>query len=182
MGVWVCGIGILPIGNAGTKCSALQVRLQRPVVYLCQQDRSVCVAVSVLRPLLFEKCDVLVAGSFSGLTAAQVAVAAAARRSRVLVCAGDHTPVQLRQMAELFPRVGVQSESALAKTCTPGFTVYRQPNCAKLDVKILAEPFCGLHEGSHAAHRLKVIMVLPRCSCSALNDPVAILHGEHGGK
>lgn len=51
-----------------------------------------------------------------------------------------------------------------------------------LDVKILSEPFCGLHEGSHAVRRLKVIMVLPRCSSSALNDPVPIIHDEHGGK
>lgn len=53
---------------------------------------------------------------------------------------------------------------------------------AKLDVKILSEPFYGLHEWSHAIHRLKVIIVLPRCSSSALNDPVPVIHGEHGGK
>lgn len=52
----------------------------------------------------------------------------------------------------------------------------------KSDVKILPEPFCGLHEGSRAVHRLKVIVVLPRCSSSALNDPVPVIHGEHGGE
>lgn len=52
---------------------------------------------------------------------------------------------------------------------------------AKLDVKILSEAFCGLHEWSPAIHRLKVIVVLPRCSSTALNDPVPIIHVEHGG-
>lgn len=68
-------------------------------------------AVSVLRPLVFAKSDVLVAGCFSGLTAAHVAVAASARGSRVLVCGADHTPSQLKHMRELFPQMDIPSKS-----------------------------------------------------------------------
>eukprot|EP00066_Takifugu_rubripes_P007018 XP_003972230.1 PREDICTED: putative methyltransferase NSUN7 [Takifugu rubripes] len=123
---------------------------------LHMQDRSVCVVVSVLRPLLFEKSDVLAAGTFSGLTAAQVAVAAATRCSRVLLCGSDHTPSHIKEMTELFTQMNIKN------------------------VKILPETFCGLHDCARSIHRLKVILVLPRCSCSALSDPVPLIHGEHG--
>lgn len=51
-----------------------------------------------------------------------------------------------------------------------------------VDVKVLSEAFCGLHEWAAAIQNLKVIIVLPRCSSSALSDPVPIIHSEHGGK
>ncbi|KAJ4945164.1 hypothetical protein JOQ06_013700 [Pogonophryne albipinna] len=98
------------------------------------QDRSVCVAVSALRPLLFDKGDVLAVGSFSAVTVAHVAVAAADRSGRVLVC----------------------------------------------DVRVLSEAFSGLDEWDASVQRLKVIIVLPQCSSSALNDPVPTMHSEHG--
>ncbi|KAM4595690.1 putative methyltransferase NSUN7 [Fundulus diaphanus] len=120
------------------------------------QDRSVCVAVSVLQPLLFDKGDVLVAGSFSALTVAHVAVAAAARSGRVLVCAADHTPSQTDEMKELLSQMDVKN------------------------VKVLSEGFCSLDEWDAAVQRLKVIIVLPQCSSSALNDPVIAMHSEHG--
>ncbi|KAM9769668.1 putative methyltransferase NSUN7 [Menidia menidia] len=120
------------------------------------QDRSVCVAVSVLQPVLFDKGDVLVAGSFSALTVAHVATVAAARSGRVLVCGGDHTPPQLEEMQELRARMEIKN------------------------VRVLSEAFCSLDEWHTAVQRLKVIIVLPRCSSSALNDPVATIHSEHG--
>ncbi|MEQ2175048.1 hypothetical protein GOODEAATRI_014236, partial [Goodea atripinnis] len=120
------------------------------------QDRSVCVAVSVLQPLLFDKGDVLVAGSFSALTVAHVAVAAAARSGRVLVCGTDHTASQTEEMKELLSQMDIKN------------------------VKVLSEAFCSLAEWNNAVRRLKVIIVLPQCSSSALNDPVTTMHSEHG--
>lgn len=67
-------------------------------------------AVSVLRPLLFERSDVLVVGSFSGLTAAHLAVAAAGRGGRVLVCGADHTPPQLQQLRDVLTQMDVKSK------------------------------------------------------------------------
>lgn len=136
--------------------------------------------VSVLRPLLFEKSDVLAAGTFSGLTAAQVAVAAAARCSRVLLCGSDHTPSHIKEMTELFTQMNIKSKSSMHH-CFYSLVTASVSN-TKLDVKILPEAFCGLHDCSRSIHRLKVILVLPRCSCSALSDPVPLIHGEHGGK
>ncbi|MEQ2253071.1 hypothetical protein ILYODFUR_028285, partial [Ilyodon furcidens] len=120
------------------------------------QDRSVCVAVSVLQPLLFDKGDILVAGSFSAPTVAHVAVAAAAHSGRVLVCGTDHTASQTEEMKELLSQMDIKN------------------------VKVLSEAFCSLAEWNNAVRRLKVIIVLPQCSSSALNDPVTTMHSEHG--
>lgn len=74
------------------------------------QDRSVCVAVSAVRPLLFEHGDVLLAGSFSAVTVAHVAVVAAARSGRVLVCGADHTPRQIEEIKELLTQMDIKSK------------------------------------------------------------------------
>ncbi|XP_063739463.1 putative methyltransferase NSUN7 [Eleginops maclovinus] len=120
------------------------------------QDRSVCVAVSALRPLLFDNGDVLAVGSFSAVTLAHIAVAAAARSGRVLLCGTDHTPSQIDEIQELLTQMDIKN------------------------VRVLSEAFCGLGELDAAVQRLKVIIVLPQCSSSALNDPVPIMHSEHG--
>ncbi|XP_030267936.1 putative methyltransferase NSUN7 isoform X2 [Sparus aurata] len=125
-----------------------------PALYM--QDRSVCVAVSVLRPLLFENGDVLVAGSFSAVTVAHVAVVAAARSGRVLVCGADHTPSHIEEIQELLTQMDLKN------------------------VRVLSEAFCGLDEWDAAVQKLKVIIVLPQCSSTALNDPVPTIHSEHG--
>ncbi|KAM9856992.1 putative methyltransferase NSUN7 [Aulostomus maculatus] len=120
------------------------------------QDRSVCVAVNVLRPLLFDNGDVLVAGSFSAGTVAHIAVTAAACSGRVLMCGADHTPLQVEEIQEQLAQMDIKN------------------------VRILSEAFCGLNERDNSAQRLKVIIVLPQCSSSALSDPVPIIHSEHG--
>ncbi|XP_062243587.1 putative methyltransferase NSUN7 isoform X2 [Platichthys flesus] len=120
------------------------------------QDRSVCVAVSVLRPLLFDNGDVLVVGSFSAVTVAHVAVVASARSGRVLLCGADHTSSQLEDIQGLLGDMDIKN------------------------VRILSEAFSGLSEWDASVQRLKVIMVLPQCSSSALNDPVPTIHSEHG--
>ncbi|XP_071373204.1 putative methyltransferase NSUN7 [Centroberyx affinis] len=120
------------------------------------QDRSVCVAVSALRPLLSDDRDVLVTGAFSALTVAHIAVLAAARSGKVLVCAADHTPAHTEEIQQVLTQMDVKN------------------------VRILSEPFCGLDEWDGMVQRLQVIMVLPQCSSSALNDPVHTIHSEHG--
>ncbi|XP_040892839.1 putative methyltransferase NSUN7 [Toxotes jaculatrix] len=120
------------------------------------QDRSVCVAVSVLRPLLFDNGDVLVVGSFSAVTVAHIAVVASARSGRVLVCGADHTSLQVEEIRDLLTNMDIKN------------------------VKVLSEAFCSLNEWDATIHRLKVIIVLPQCSSSALNDPVPTIHSEHG--
>ncbi|KAM3864872.1 putative methyltransferase NSUN7 [Diretmus argenteus] len=120
------------------------------------QDRSVCVAVNALRPLLSDHSDVLAAGSFSALTVAHIAVLAAACSGSVLVCGADHTPLQIEEMEDTLTQMDIKN------------------------VQILSEGFCGLDEWGATVQHLKVIMVLPQCSSSALNNPAHILHSEHG--
>lgn len=52
---------------------------------------------------------------------------------------------------------------------------------SNVDVQVLPKAFRGLQEWDAAIQRLKVIVVLPQCSSSALSDPVATIHSEHGG-
>lgn len=78
--------------------------------FVSLQDRSVCVAVTVLRPLLFDSSDVLVAGSFSAVTVAHIALVTAARSGRVLVCGADHTPLQVEEIQELLTEMDIKSK------------------------------------------------------------------------
>lgn len=67
-------------------------------------------AVSALRPLLFEHNDVLVVGSFSPVTVAHVAVVASARSARALMCGADHSASQLEEIQERLKDMSVSSE------------------------------------------------------------------------
>lgn len=74
-------------------------------------------AVSVLRPLLFDKSDVLLVGAFSAVTVAHAAVVAAARAVRVLLCGADHTPSHVEQIQELLTQMDLKSESQKPFKC-----------------------------------------------------------------
>lgn len=67
-------------------------------------------AVSVLQPLLFDKWDVLVVGSFSAMTVAHVAIVAAPHLGQVLLCGADHTPSQLEEVQKLLTQMEIKSE------------------------------------------------------------------------
>ncbi|KAF7651251.1 hypothetical protein LDENG_00113560 [Lucifuga dentata] len=120
------------------------------------QDRSVCVAVSALRPLLSENADVLLVGSFSAVTVAHVAVLAAAHSGRVLVCGADQTPPQREEIKELLTQMDIKN------------------------VRVLSGPFSGLDEWNPNVQRLRVVIVMPQCSSTAVNDPVLTILSEHG--
>ncbi|XP_037115874.1 putative methyltransferase NSUN7 [Syngnathus acus] len=120
------------------------------------QDRSTSLVVSALCPLLFNGTDVLVAGSFSALTVAHMAIVATTMSVGVLVCGGDHTASQLEDIHELLKHMDVKN------------------------VRVLSEAFFSLDEWDCGIERLKVIVVFPQCSSSALSDPVDIIHREHG--
>lgn len=66
-------------------------------------------AVSALRPLLFDSYDVLVVGSFSAVTLAHVAAVAAGRPGRVLVCGADHASSHVHEFKELLTRMNIKS-------------------------------------------------------------------------
>ena len=54
--------------------------------------------------------------------------------------------------------------------------------CVSTDVRVLSEDFRGLDQWDSRFQRLKVILILPQCSSSALHDPVETLLSEHGGE
>ncbi|KAK0150364.1 putative methyltransferase NSUN7 [Merluccius polli] len=122
---------------------------------LNMQHRSVCVAVNALHLHPSDHGDVLVAGSFSACTMAHIAVHAAAKSGKVLVCGDDHTASQREEMQELLKQMDIKN------------------------VRILPGEFQDLDEWDAAPHT-KVILLLPQCSSSALSDPVPTLLTEHG--
>uniref|UniRef100_A0A7N8Y7Q2 Putative methyltransferase NSUN7 n=1 Tax=Mastacembelus armatus TaxID=205130 RepID=A0A7N8Y7Q2_9TELE len=107
------------------------------------QDRSVCVAGNVLRPLLFENSDTLVVGSFSAETAAHVAVVAAARSGRVLVCGADHTPLQIEELKELLREMDIKSENTKTQHCLKKrLLIILLPQCSS---SALSDPVPTMH-------------------------------------
>uniref|UniRef100_A0AAV2LLZ5 Uncharacterized protein n=1 Tax=Knipowitschia caucasica TaxID=637954 RepID=A0AAV2LLZ5_KNICA len=96
------------------------------------QERGLCVAVNVLRPLLFDSGDVLVAGCFSAVTVCHVAVAAAARAGRVLVCSADHAPSLIE---EADPTKVETVQDVLARAAAKGLLGGILPEQSKLGKK-----------------------------------------------
>ncbi|XP_077460363.1 putative methyltransferase NSUN7 [Stigmatopora argus] len=133
-----------------------QIRHLTATHMLNVQDRSTCLAVSALRPLLLDNADVLVAGSFSALTVAHVATAAAERSSGVLVCSADLTASQLNELQELLKEIDLKN------------------------VRFLPDTLFSLDERDFTDECLKVIVVFPQCSSTALSDPVDTIFHEHG--
>ncbi|KAJ8000443.1 hypothetical protein DPEC_G00180180 [Dallia pectoralis] len=122
------------------------------------QDRSVCLAVSSLRPLLSDQNDVLLVGSFSGLTVVYVAVQAAACSGSVLLCGADHSPEQRQDIQTTLNHHEMKN------------------------VHVLAEGFQELDVGNPLVQRVKVILLLPQCSVTASNDPMDTILSEHGDR
>uniref|UniRef100_A0AAY5KJJ3 Methyltransferase NSUN7 n=1 Tax=Esox lucius TaxID=8010 RepID=A0AAY5KJJ3_ESOLU len=122
------------------------------------QDRSVCLAVSSLRPLLSEQCDVLLLGSFSGLTVTYIAVQAAACSGWVLLCGGDHSPEQRQDIQTTLNHHDMKN------------------------VRVLEEGFQELDVWNPSVQRVKAILLLPQCSVTASNDPLDTILTEHGGQ
>lgn len=53
--------------------------------------------------------------------------------------------------------------------------------CLCEDVRLLSEQFVELSEADSRLQKVRVVLLLPRCSASALSDPVAHIIHEDGG-
>lgn len=49
------------------------------------------------------------------------------------------------------------------------------------DVRLLPERLAELSEGDSRLQKVRVVLVLPRCTASALSDPIAHIVNEDGG-
>ncbi|XP_018949796.1 putative methyltransferase NSUN7 [Cyprinus carpio] len=122
------------------------------------QDKSRSLAACAIRPLLVENGDVLMVGSFSALTVAHVAVQAAACSGFVHVC-------------------GVLNFSTFNNELQ---TILTSTACK--NVKLMSEYFSELNEWDLRIQKVRVIVLLPKCSASALCNPVEFILNENGDR
>ncbi|XP_073698757.1 putative methyltransferase NSUN7 [Garra rufa] len=122
------------------------------------QDKSRSLAACAIRPLLVEGGDVLIVGSFSALTVAHVAVQAAACSVCVHVC-------------------GVLNISTFNKELQ---TILTSAACK--NVKLMSEYFNELNEWDLRIQKVRVVVLLPKCSASALCNPVEFMLSESGDR
>ncbi|XP_067104217.1 putative methyltransferase NSUN7 [Osmerus mordax] len=126
------------------------------------QDKSCCVGPYVVRPLLAPEGDVLVAGCSSGLTVAHTASLLGPRhtprgsKSRVSVCVGERPPEQREELQETLANVGCKN------------------------VKLIPESFLSVEPADPRLQRVRLILLLPQCSVSALSNPVDFILQENG--
>ncbi|XP_036372508.1 putative methyltransferase NSUN7 [Megalops cyprinoides] len=120
------------------------------------QDKSRSLAPNSVRPLLAQDSDVLMAGSFSGLTIAHMAALTAPTSGSVLVCGDDWSPAQREELHAVLSSMGCKN------------------------VKLLAESFLEMDEWDAHMQKVRVVLLMPQCSASALSNPVEYILSENG--
>ncbi|XP_075889163.1 putative methyltransferase NSUN7 isoform X2 [Nelusetta ayraudi] len=129
------------------------------------QDKFCSVSPNAVSSLLLEKGDVLMVGSFSGLTICHTAALIADKQSgggsgrsrpTVYVCVGDRTDAQREALQETTAALGCKN------------------------VKLLPEEFRALGARDKRFQNVRVILLIPKCSVSAISNPVGFLLQENG--
>ncbi|XP_073898499.1 putative methyltransferase NSUN7 isoform X2 [Castor canadensis] len=118
------------------------------------QDKSRSLAVHSVRALLNVDDDVLMVNTGSWYTVAHMSVLTNNNTSKIFVC-------------------GVQSQ-------------YKDPDLKKLfskmgckNIEILHETFANIESKDHRLQKVKVILLLPRCSGLGVSNPVEFILSEH---
>ncbi|XP_048045077.1 putative methyltransferase NSUN7 isoform X2 [Megalobrama amblycephala] len=137
------------------------------------QDKSCCVGPWALRPLLAEGGDVLMTGCFSAQTVAHVAAVAASAsahthaethtlsqsntrgQSTVIVCLGDEPPSQTDELQNTLFKLGCKN------------------------VKLLSVSLESLDVSDTRLQEVRVMVVMPACSLSAVSNPVDYIMQEN---
>ncbi|CAG5990997.1 unnamed protein product [Menidia menidia] len=127
------------------------------------QDKSCSLGPNAACSLLTEEGDVLMVGSFSGLTVSHMASLIAEKyktnnknQPSVYVCVGDYTDAQREELQRTVATLGCKN------------------------VKQIQEVFQTLDSGDKRLQKVRVILLIPRCSVSAVSDPVEFILQENG--
>ncbi|XP_036798750.1 putative methyltransferase NSUN7 isoform X1 [Oncorhynchus mykiss] len=126
------------------------------------QDKWCSVGPCVVRSLLLPDGDVLMAGSSSGLTISHTASlvthgnAHGNSQSKVFVCVGDRPPAQREELQEVLA------------------------NMACKNVKLIPMSFLSLDPCDLRLQQVRVILLTPQCSVSAVSNPVEFILQENG--
>lgn len=127
------------------------------------QDRSCSLGPNAVCSLLPEDGDVLMVGSFSGLTVSHTAALIAGKynsnsnnQPTVYVCVSDCTDAQSAELELTVSAMGCKN------------------------VKLIPEVFQSLDGGDKRLQKVRVILLTPKCSVSAVSNPVEFILQENG--
>lgn len=65
--------------------------------------------------------------------------------------------------------------------CMPGADYHYTVCVWRSDVRLILEEFQSLHTGDKRLQRVRVILLTPKCSVSAVSNPVDFILQENGG-
>lgn len=117
------------------------------------QDKSRSLAVHSVKSLLNMDDDILIAHVGSGLTAAHMAVLAK-ETSRVFVC-GVKSVTKEAELKDLFTQMECKN------------------------IELLRKDFTSIDPTDHKLQKVKVILLLPRCSGLGVSNPIEFILKEH---
>lgn len=127
------------------------------------QDKSCSLGPNAVCSLLYEEGDVLMVGSFSGLTVSHTAALIAEKYKAnsinwpsVYVCVNNCTDAQREELELTVSAMGCNN------------------------VRLILEEFQSLHTGDKRLQRVRVILLTPKCSVSAVSNPVDFILQENG--
>ncbi|XP_020498254.2 putative methyltransferase NSUN7 [Labrus bergylta] len=127
------------------------------------QDKICSLGPNAVCSLLQEEGDVLIVGCFSGLTVSHTASLIARKHKdncnnqpTVYVCVSDHTNAQREDLQQSVTAMGCKN------------------------VKLILEDFHCLGRGDKRLQRVCVILLTPKCSVSAVSNPVEFILQENG--
>ncbi|KAK5864824.1 hypothetical protein PBY51_016035 [Eleginops maclovinus] len=126
------------------------------------QDKSCSLGPQAVCSLLPEEGDVLMLGCFSGLTVSHTASLVAEKRKSigsdqptVYVCVSGHTDAQREELQQAVTAMGCKN------------------------VKLILEVFQSLDNGDKRLQKVCVILLTPKCSMSAVSNPVEFILQEN---
>ncbi|KAM8909771.1 putative methyltransferase NSUN7 isoform 2-T3 [Spinachia spinachia] len=127
------------------------------------QDKSCSLGPNAVCSLVPEEGDVLMLGCFSGLTVSHTASLIADKHKAiskvqptVFVCVSDRTNAQREELRQVVAAMGSKN------------------------VKLIEEVFQSLESTDKRLQKLRVILLIPKCSVSAVSNPVEFILQEKG--
>ncbi|XP_054649078.1 putative methyltransferase NSUN7 [Dunckerocampus dactyliophorus] len=127
---------------------------------LILQDKSCCLTPNAAISLLPDDGDVLMVGSFSGLTVSHTASLMKEKRktsdkSKVLACVSHLTDAEIEALLQVFAHTGCKN------------------------VKLIPEVFQSLASGDKRLTKVRLILLTPNCSLSAVSNPLEFMLQEN---
>ncbi|XP_074530609.1 putative methyltransferase NSUN7 [Halichoeres trimaculatus] len=127
------------------------------------QDKSCSLGPNAVCSLLTEEGDVLMAGCFSSLTVFHTASLIAMKYQAqcnvipiIYVCVSDRTDAQREDLCQAVIAMGCKN------------------------VKLIPEDFHSLDRGDKRLQKVRIILLTPKCSVSAVSNPVEFILQENG--